>query len=91
VDDRSAKKIAMLSNLRCLKMYNSSNWKGITDVGMKELAKLSKLEVLQLNFFKRITNDGITEINKLNHLQELRICPGHLTIVYISQSQKLLF
>ena len=63
----------MLTNLRCLKMYNSSNWKGITDVGMRELAKLSKLEVLQLNFFKRITNDGITEINHLKSLQELRI------------------
>eukprot|EP00026_Physarum_polycephalum_P008036 Phypoly_transcript_08112.p1 GENE.Phypoly_transcript_08112~~Phypoly_transcript_08112.p1 ORF type:complete len:380 (+),score=46.20 Phypoly_transcript_08112:115-1254(+) len=73
VDDRSMKKIAMFSNLRCLKMYNSSNWKGITDAGMQELAKLSKLEVLQLNFFKRITNDGITEINKLKNLQELHM------------------
>jgi len=73
VDDRSAKKIAMLTNLRCLKMYNSSNWKGITDSGMRELAKLSKLEVLQLNFFKRITNDGMAEINKLTNLQELHI------------------
>jgi hypothetical protein len=63
----------MLSNLRTLKMYNSSNWKGITDVGMRELAKLNKLEFLQLNFFKRITNDGITEINQLKNLQELRI------------------
>lgn len=73
MDDRSAKKIALFQNLRCLKMYNSSNWKGITDVGMRELARLSKLEVLQLNFFKRITNTGIIEINKLKNLQELRI------------------
>lgn len=73
VDDRSAKKIAQFRNLRSLKLYNSSNWKGVTDTGMKEISKLSKLQVLQLSFFKRLTNESIKELHKLKRLKELHI------------------
>lgn len=73
VDDRSAKRIAQFKNLRCLKLYNSSNWKGITDAGMKQLCKLSNLQVLQLNFFKRLTNKSMKRLRKLKDLRELCI------------------
>lgn len=73
VDDRSSKKIAQFKNLRCLKLYNSSNWKGITDTGVKELCTLTNLQVLQLNFFKRLSNKSIKELQTLKNLKELYI------------------
>jgi hypothetical protein len=71
--DQSMKKIAKFSNLRCLRMYNSSNWRGITDSGLAEISKLVHIETLQLNYFKRISNEGLVHISKLYNIRELHI------------------
>jgi len=71
VSDQSMIKIAQLSNLQHLRLYNSSNWRGITDKGLEELAKLPSLKTLQLNYFKRITNDGLSALARLSTLREL--------------------
>lgn len=65
------KKIAKLSNLQHLRLYNSSNWRGITDKGLEELGKLTSLKTLQLNYFKRITNEGLASLARLSSLREL--------------------
>jgi len=71
VSDYSMKKIAQLSNLQHLRLYNSSNWRGITDKGLEELGKLTSLKTLQLNSFKRISNEGLASLSRLSSLREL--------------------
>lgn len=71
VSDCSMKLISKISNLQHLRLYNSSNWRGITDKGLEELVKLSSLRTLQLNYFKRISNDGLSSVGHLYSLREL--------------------
>jgi len=71
VSDVSMKLIAKLERLQHLRLYNSSNWRGITDKGIEELSKLAALKTLQLNYFKRITNDGLSKLSTLTSLREL--------------------
>jgi len=71
VSDQSMIKIAQLSNLQHLRLYNSSNWRGITDKGLEELTKLPSLKTLQLNYFKRISNEGLSALARLSSLREL--------------------
>jgi len=71
VSDLSMKVIARLVHLQHLRLYNSSNWRGITDKGIHELSKLTSLTTLQLNYFKRITNEGLSKFSTLSSLREL--------------------
>lgn len=71
VSDNSMKIIATSKHLQHLRLYNSSNWRGITNKGIEELSKLSSLKILQLNYFKRITNDGLSKLSTLTSLREL--------------------
>jgi hypothetical protein len=73
LSDYSMHRISKLALLQHLRLYNSSNWRGITDKGVEELSKLTTLQTLQLNYFKRITNDGLSKIAKLPALRELLI------------------
>jgi len=76
--DQTMKKISKFTNLRHFRLHNSSNWKGITDAGMAEIAKLVHLESLQLNYWKRITNSSAVFISKLTELRELHISGSSL-------------
>lgn len=71
VSDISMKVFARFKRIQSLRLYNSSNWRGITDKGIEELSKLTSLKILQLNYFKRISNEGLSKLSTLSSLREL--------------------
>jgi len=73
LDDRAMKKIAQFTNMQSLRLYNSSNWKGITDEGLAQVCNLMALRTLHLSYFKRISNEGLANVKNLKNLRELHI------------------
>lgn len=58
-------RIAEVRRLEHVRLYNSSNWRGITDAGVAALSGLPALQTLQLNYFKRISNAGLAHLGAL--------------------------
>ena len=70
------------------RMFVDSVTAKITDAGLKELAKLEKLEYLDLNDTK-ITDAGLKEVAKLQKLKELNLYNNQITDAGLKELAKL--
>ena len=75
-------------DLEMVKELNFINSK-ITDVGLKEVAKLKRLEQLFLNYTK-ITDVGLKEIAKMQQLKALDLGDTQVTKAGVAELQKAL-
>jgi len=73
ITNTSMKKLSTFPQLQKLRLFNSSNWRGIDDGGLFDISKIKGLQTLQLNYFKRITNDGLLFLRNLTDLKELHL------------------
>ena len=68
--------------------FISVSFKGITDVGLKELVKLQNLEMLFL-YDAQITDAGLKDVAKLQNLEELQLNGTQITDAGLKEVAKL--
>ena len=61
--------IAKIDGLMGLTIVGSN----ITDIGLEEIAKLSKLEELSLLALPQLTDDGLKKLSKMTNLRSLKL------------------
>lgn len=82
------KGLAELANCRLLEeLYIGSP--GVTDEGMRHVAKLTNLKKLMLFGCENVTNEGLAHLTTLQSLKHLNICRSKITIGGLSHLNRI--